>query len=80
MPDEYDWIKLTSGEWLKGELIDLFDEKLTFDSDKLKLLTLKWKDIVETRSSGVMQVMITGRNVGIGQLLLQGDTVTMFGA
>jgi putative salt-induced outer membrane protein YdiY len=79
MPDEYDWIKLTSGEWLKGELIDMFDDTLTFDSDKLKLLTLKWKDIVEIRSSGAMQVMITGRNVKIGQLLLQGDTVTMLG-
>ncbi len=79
MPDEFDWIKLTSGEWLKGELIEMFDEKLKFDSDKLKLLTLKWEDIEEIRSAEVIQVMITGREVRTGQLLMEGDSVTVLG-
>ena len=25
-PDKFDWIQLTSGEWLKGELIALYDD------------------------------------------------------
>ena len=31
--DGYDWIQLTSGEWLKGELIGVFDDEVEFDSD-----------------------------------------------
>ena len=27
-PDEFDWIQLTSGEWLKGELIGLFNDEV----------------------------------------------------
>ena len=30
-PDEFDWIQLTSEEWLKGELKVLYEEKLEFD-------------------------------------------------
>ena len=42
MPDAFDWIQLTSGEWLKGELIALYDGSLEFDSDELDNLTLDW--------------------------------------
>ena len=38
--DGYDWIQLTSGEWLKGELVGLFDEEVDFDSEILDDLTL----------------------------------------
>ena len=44
-PDEYDWIQLTSDEWLKGELVSLFDDQLVFDSDNLGLLKLDWEEI-----------------------------------
>ena len=44
-PDEYDWIQLTSDEWLKGELVSLYENELTFDSDSLGLLNLDWEDI-----------------------------------
>ena len=37
--DKFDWIQLTSGEWLKGELKFLYDFQVEFDSDKLDLLT-----------------------------------------
>jgi len=43
--DGFDWIELTSGEWLKGELKSMQDDKLEFDSDKLDLLKLDWEDV-----------------------------------
>lgn len=79
MPDEFDWIKLTSGEWLKGEIVSMIDEKLEFDSDKLDLLELDWEDVEEIRSAEVMQVMMTGREVKTGKLLLEGDRVFVLG-
>jgi hypothetical protein len=42
---KYDWIRLKSGEWLKGEINYMRDEDLQFDSDELDDLTLDWDDI-----------------------------------
>ena len=39
--ETFDWIQLTSGEWLKGELKVLYNYKLEFDSDELDLLTFE---------------------------------------
>ena len=33
MLEKYDWLKLTSDEWLKGELIAMYDREFEFDSD-----------------------------------------------
>ena len=51
---DFDWIQLVSGEWLKGEIKGLYKSSLEFDSDKLDLLTLDWKDVryVETHIPG----------------------------
>lgn len=47
--DKFDWILLTSGEWLKGKLERLYKRKLEFDSDKLGLLEFDWKDVKQVR-------------------------------
>ena len=44
-PDKFDWIQLTSGEWLKGELKVVYEDKMEFDSDELGLLKLDREDI-----------------------------------
>ena len=33
--DGYDWLRLSSGEWLRGELIGVFNDEVEFDSDIL---------------------------------------------
>jgi hypothetical protein len=43
--DGFDWIELTSGEWLKGDFKALYRNVLEFDSDKLDLLELDWEDV-----------------------------------
>ena len=49
-PKKSDWIQLTSGEWLKGEIDRLRDEKLYFDSEELDDLELDWSDIAQVRT------------------------------
>jgi len=43
--DNSDWIQLKSGEWLKGRLKSLQDDKLEFDSDKLDLQEFDLEDV-----------------------------------
>lgn len=40
------WIQLISGEWVRGEIKDLYDGTLTFDSDELKEFEYDWKDVL----------------------------------
>lgn len=60
-PDTFDWIQLTSDEWLKGELIALYDGRLEFDSEELENLTFDWDDIRELRTGRVVQVRFKNR-------------------
>lgn len=51
-PDSrFDWIQLTSGEWLKGELKGLYNHQLEFESDELDTLQFDWEDIKSIRSA-----------------------------
>jgi hypothetical protein len=45
LPEGFDWIQLTSGEWLKGDLKVLYADSLEFDSDELDLLKFDWADV-----------------------------------
>ena len=31
---QFDWLRLTSGEWLKGDIVSMYEDSLEFDSDK----------------------------------------------
>ena len=59
-PDEFDWIQLTSGEWLKGEIKSLYDRKLEFDSVKLDLQEFDWKDVKQVRGPRIFSVRLAG--------------------
>lgn len=56
--DGFDWIQLKSGEWLKGKIKSLQDEKLEFDSEELDLLTFDWEKIRTVRSPRRVSVRI----------------------
>jgi putative salt-induced outer membrane protein YdiY len=57
-PDKYDWVQLTSGEWLKGEIKVLYDDVLEFDSDELDLLKLDMEDVKRIIGSGTKIVRL----------------------
>jgi len=44
---EYDWIRLASGEWLKGDIKVLRGDALEFDSDELGDPTFDWDRITD---------------------------------
>lgn len=76
--DEFDWIQTTSGEWLKGELMQLYSGSLEFDSDEFDLQTLDWDDVAQVRGSGEKRISIDspeGSVTVIGELVITKDTV-----
>ncbi len=83
-PDaRFDWIKIVSGEWLKGELKSLYNFQVEFESDELDTLTFDWDDVKVIRSAGPQAVRYDDPEQGevpliaFGQLTLIGDTATI---
>jgi putative salt-induced outer membrane protein YdiY len=71
----FDWIELKSGEWLKGKIKSMQDEKLEFDSEELDLLTFDWKDIRAVRSPRLVSVRIEKLRPMEGSLLVTSNQV-----
>lgn len=78
-PQDRDWIQTTSGEWLKGELLVMYKDELTFDSDELGELTLDWENVHLVATSGVAVIGLTGRRIAEGRLFVEGPTVRVLG-
>jgi hypothetical protein len=78
-PDNYDWIQLTSDEWLKGQLINLYEEQVEFDSEKLGVLFIDWEDIRSFRGHKNFRVSVAGRPHLAGDLAIDGEVVTLKG-
>ena len=79
-PDEFDWIQLNSGEWLKGEFKVLYDDSVEFDSEELDLLRIDWADIKQVRGADTFAVNIEGRDDVVGKLEVNGDRVMIVAA
>jgi hypothetical protein len=54
--DKFDWLRTTSGEWLKGELRVLYSGSLEFDSAEFGLQTLDWDDVAQYFGHGHKRV------------------------
>ncbi len=79
LPTDFDWIRLPSDEWLKGEIISMYDGKLEFDSDELGVHTFDFADIKELRSSRVLEVGLADRAPATGRLILVDATAKVVG-
>jgi putative salt-induced outer membrane protein YdiY len=77
--DEFDWIQLESGEWLKGEIRSMEKGELQFDSDKLGLHTFDLDDITFIRSSNRFDVLRRDRTVLTGPLEINATTAQVAG-
>ena len=75
LPKSFDWIQLTSGEWLKGNLKVLYNKKLEFDSDELDLLELDWEDVKQVRGHRLHSVRFEGPMTVVGILTVIDDKV-----
>jgi len=79
LPTDFDWIRLPSDEWLKGEIITMYDDVLKFESDELDELTFDFDDIKELRSARVVQVGFEKGEPAIGQLIVDGGVARVIG-
>jgi putative salt-induced outer membrane protein YdiY len=78
--DTFDWIRLTSGEWLKGKVKSMYDEVLEFDSEKMDTHEFKWKDIGMVRSPHDNSVRFERAGTAAGELLVTEDEVKVSSA
>ena len=69
-PGKWEWVELNTGEWIKGTIDGIRNDKMDFDSDKFDDLHLKMSDVVQTRSSRTNTFVFTDQRVviGIGQI------------
>jgi len=66
-----DWLWLKSGEFLIGNIEDLYDEKLAFDSDDLGDLKIKWSDISRINSRQLFTVRTISGEIITGTIALE---------
>ena len=76
-PEQHDWIKLTSGEWLRGTLEVLRDTDLEFDSEELDLLKLDWEDVAELRSPRLLSYRFEDIGIFTGTAIMRDGTVAI---
>ncbi len=74
---EFDWVQLTSGEWLKGEIKSMYNDSLEFESDKLDLLNIDWEDVKYLKSYRASSIYVEGQEPVTGRLQISGDRVTI---
>jgi hypothetical protein len=76
-PSDDTWIRLKSGEWIKGELEALYDERLMFDSDHFNTISIKIKDVRELHGRTDVEITLRDRSVVTGNLQIRGEQVTV---
>lgn len=67
----FDWLKLTSDEWLKGDIISMYDDELEFDSDEFGIKSFDWKDVSELRSRFDQQIRLADGRIVQGFLIVK---------
>jgi putative salt-induced outer membrane protein YdiY len=73
----WDWVQLDTGEWIKGEIIAMYNDELEFESDHFDTLTLDWADIAQIHSSRVVSLGLNDRTSATGKLIVDGDTIRL---
>ena len=78
--DGFDWIQLGSGEWLKGRLVALQDEKLEFESEELDELEFDWEDVHTVRSPRALDLLFEDKTEISGPISITREVVIVGGA
>ena len=70
---KFDWLQLRSGEWLKGDIISMYDDELEFDSKEFNRLIFDWQDVRELRSRFDQQIRFANGEVKQGFLIVKNN-------
>jgi len=73
--DTYDWLRLTSGEWLKGTVKRMRDTRIEFDSDKLDLVEFDWEKVEQLHSPQVHTYVFKDKVDVVGRAVVMKDKV-----
>ena len=74
---DFDWVKLKSDEWLKGDIVSMYDETLEFDSDELDMQTIDLADIAELRSKEWLSIRMFDGTIAEGYLVLKDGQLSL---
>lgn len=77
---KFDWLKLTSDEWLKGDIISMYDDELEFDSDKFGVKFFDWEDVSELRSRFDQKIRLSDDRIVQGFLIVKNNQLTLISA
>jgi hypothetical protein len=70
---DFDWVQLTSGEWLKGEIDDLYNDQLSIDSEELDLLVIDWEDVKYLKTHIPFTALVEGHGTVYGYFEITSD-------
>ena len=73
--DTHDWLRLTSGEWLKGDLNWMREKNFEFDSDKLDIITKSWSKVDELHSPQINTYVFDGKIDVMGKAVVTKEEV-----
>jgi len=77
--DKFDWIQLKSGEWLKGEIKGMENDKVMFDSEELDLHTFDMDDVIFIRSPRIFDLLRSDRSVVTGPIEISATAASVGG-
>lgn len=75
-----DWVRMTSGEWVRGEIHVLRDQDLSFESEEFDDMVLDWTNVAEMRSARILTFVFTGQRIVAGTVHLMGDSLRITSA
>jgi len=73
--DTFDWVQMSSGEWIKGNVERMRDNTMEFDSDDLGMLYLDFGDIVMVHSPQVNTYVFDDRISATGMAVVTESTI-----
>jgi len=73
--DSFDWVQLVSGEWIKGNIARMRNDKMEFDSDKLDMLYLDLADVSLVHSPQVNTYVFDDRASATGPAVITAEQV-----
>jgi putative salt-induced outer membrane protein YdiY len=74
--DEWDWVHTKSGEWVKGEVKELRERKITFDSDEFDDVSIDLADVEELYLQRLGFLRMESGETAQGTGVLRGDVLT----
>ena len=74
---QFDWVKISSGEWLKGDIVRMHRGRLFFDSDEFGDVDFDWDDVRILASKAVVTIRVENRDPVTARIDLRNGVARM---